>query len=208
MNDVVEPNVGSRVRALREERKLSLRALAQRSGLSVNAISLIERGENSPTVSSLHMLAAALQTSITDFFRSEAEQHAVFVSSSDRLTYRKGPMTMESLGIGLKNQRIEPFIVTLGIGGSGDDPVTHPGQEFVYCLEGIADYTVDDETYRLREGDSLLLEATRPHTFRNAGTETVRLLLVFQSTTNITAAGRTHMALHPGAITTETSEQD
>ena len=48
------PNVGQRIRTIREAQGHSLRALAERSGLSLNAISLIERGENSPTVSSLH----------------------------------------------------------------------------------------------------------------------------------------------------------
>lgn len=61
-------NVGQRIRRLREQRQLSLRALARLCGLSTNAISLIERGENSPTVSSLHALATALGVSITDFF--------------------------------------------------------------------------------------------------------------------------------------------
>ncbi len=51
MTKQAEPNVGQRIRTIRERQRLSLRALAERSGLSFNAISLIERGENSPTVS-------------------------------------------------------------------------------------------------------------------------------------------------------------
>ena len=63
--------VGQNIRELRTKRKLSLRALAELSGLSTNAISLIERGDNSPTVSSLHSLATALGVPVTAFF----EQH-------------------------------------------------------------------------------------------------------------------------------------
>ena len=74
MIEQAEPNVGQRIRMLRDQRKLSLRALADRCGLSINAISLIERGENSPTVSSLHVLATALGVPITDFFE---EKHII-----------------------------------------------------------------------------------------------------------------------------------
>ncbi len=66
-----ESDVGSRIRKIRTERGLPLRALADKCSLSVNAISLIERGENSPTVSSLHKLALALDVLITDFFIKE-----------------------------------------------------------------------------------------------------------------------------------------
>ena len=85
MADTSKPNVGQQIRAIREKQEFSLRALAERCGLSVNAVSLIERGENSPTVSSLHLLATALDVPITDFFREEHEQTIVFVEPAQRL---------------------------------------------------------------------------------------------------------------------------
>jgi len=53
-DDPGEPTVGARLRSLRQQQGLSMQALAERSGLSVNAIGRVERGESSPTVSSLH----------------------------------------------------------------------------------------------------------------------------------------------------------
>ncbi|MFZ2097760.1 MAG: helix-turn-helix transcriptional regulator, partial [Anaerolineales bacterium] len=79
MSENSEPNVGMRLRSLREEQGLSLRALAERCGLSINSISQIERGENSPTVSSLHRLATALKVPIATFFQDETKQTIVFV---------------------------------------------------------------------------------------------------------------------------------
>ena len=108
MPDTIEPNVGARIRSLRDEQGYSLRALAERSGLSVNAISLIERGENSPTVSSLHRLAKALNVPITDFFHEESKQSVVYVRRQTGLRSESEGVTMESLGIGLTNQKMVP----------------------------------------------------------------------------------------------------
>ena len=102
MGECSEPRVGERVRALREDRGYSLRGLAQRCGLSVNAVSLIEKGENSPTVASLHRLAEALGTSITDFFEDQARQTAVLVKNDNRLTVERNGIRMGSLGMGLE----------------------------------------------------------------------------------------------------------
>ncbi|MBN1452268.1 MAG: helix-turn-helix transcriptional regulator, partial [Anaerolineales bacterium] len=57
MSEQLESRVGMRIRALRNQQGLSLRALSSQCGLSINAISQIERGESSPTLSSLHVLA-------------------------------------------------------------------------------------------------------------------------------------------------------
>ena len=81
----IEPEVGARLRILREQRGLSLRELAERCDLSFNAISRIERGENSPTVSTLHQLANALSVSITAFFEAGHEEATVLIRRDRRL---------------------------------------------------------------------------------------------------------------------------
>ncbi len=174
------PDVGQRIRSIREERGWSLRALAERSGLSINAISLIERGENSPTVSSLHLLATALGVSIADFFREEQEQPVVFVRPAARLRSDSNGIAMESLGIGLRDQKLEPFLIRVSAGaGNIEQPVTHSGEEFVYCLEGEVDYCVGERVYNLEPGYSLLFEASIPHCFRNPSEIPALLMMVF-----------------------------
>ena len=195
--DEIAPNVGPRIRTLREQRGLSLRALAERCNLSINAISLIERGENSPTVSSLHMLATALGVKITDFFEDPHEHAVVYVKYDQRLASQSNGLLMESLGIGLRNQQLEPFMVTVEP-GSGEDcgeTIIHPGQEFVYCLEGAIQYQVHSQTYHLEPGDSLLFEATQPHCFCNTGDSIARILLVFQAVEGSHLARKRHLEL-------------
>lgn len=131
-----EPNVGSRIRKIRDLKKLSLRALSERCGLSANVISLIERGENSPTVSSLHRLATALGIPITDFFQEVTGVNAIHVIQAQGLRFQNNSATLESLGIGLPIQQLEPFRMTVAPGVDNlNDPISHPGEEFVHCLE-------------------------------------------------------------------------
>ncbi len=180
--DEPKPNVGMRLRILRERQGLSIRALAQACGLSINAISQIERGDHSPTVSSLHQLATALKVPITAFFEDPSEQTTVLVRRSKRLRSEADGITLESLGVGLRHQRLEPFLVRISPGtGTTTQLITHEGEEFVYCLEGQIEYRVNHDVYQLETGDSLLFEAAQPHCFHNGTESPVTLILVFQA---------------------------
>lgn len=194
MIERIEPNVGLRLRTLRENQGWSLRELADRCGLSFNAISRIERGENSPTVSTLHSLATALNVPITAFFEDATEQATVFVRRDRRLSSNADGITMESLGIGLRDQQLEPFLVTVEPGaGNGDEPIVHSGEEFIHCLAGSIVYRVNDEAYQLEAGDSLLFDATQPHGFHNLGLSTARLMMVFQVSEGRYSVGQRHL---------------
>lgn len=194
MSDQETPNVGGRVRLLREQKGLSLRALAQKCGLSVNAISRIERGDTSPTVSSLQMLATALEVPITELFSDHTEHLTVFIPRDHRLRSKTNGIIMESLGFGLRNQQLEPFMILLNPEDDNMmDEVSHTGQEFVLCVEGKVEYSVGGSVYSLEEGDSLLFEASQPHCFRNAGDKRARMVLVFGATEGSHIARKRHL---------------
>jgi transcriptional regulator with XRE-family HTH domain len=194
MDDNKVPNVGMRLRALRNEQGLSLRALAEQCGLSINAISQIERGENSPTVSSLHRLATALDVPITDIFQEEARQTTVFIKRDLGLQAGSSGVVMESLGIGLYNQQMEPFRLTIAPGaGNGHDPITHQGEEFIHCLEGQVDYQVGGRLFRLEPGDSLLFDATQEHAYRNASPAPATFLLIFTTSQDSHSVRQLHI---------------
>ena len=150
MAEHADLDVGNRIRSLRKGKGLSLLALSERSGLSQNAISRIERGENSPTVSSLRRLANGLEVSVIDLFKEEKTATTVFVKGNKRSRTRAAGATIESLGSGLPEQGLEPIWITIEPGsGSTNDTVTHPGEEFVLCLEGCVEYRVADRLYNL-----------------------------------------------------------
>jgi transcriptional regulator with XRE-family HTH domain len=177
-----EPNVGRRLRDLRQRRGLTQRALARVCELSANAIGLIERGETSPSVSTLHRLALALEVPIAELFVETAEQTVVLTKASLRSRAHRDQIQMENLAEGLSGQCMEPFLVTLQPGaGTEADPVIHLGEEFVFCIEGEIEYRVAGQAYQLEAGDSLMFQANQPHCWCNSGGEPARLLLIFHA---------------------------
>src|SRR5512139_1118623 len=110
-------DVGQRLQTLREARGMSQRRLAAASGLSPNALSQIERGNVSPSVSTLNRLAAALGVPITAFFAtSEARQNIVFIKADARTRVPFSRGLMEGLGGEQFTGAVEPFYLTLEAG--------------------------------------------------------------------------------------------
>ncbi len=169
--DAVSVNVGERLRELREMRNISMRALASRSGLSANALSMIERGKASPSVSTLYKLAEALGISITSFFGSDTQrQQVVFLKGEERTRISFGRGVFEGLGGEQFVGRVEPFMLTLeNSANSGPRTMSHTGHEFVFCLRGELEYQVERQIYRLERGDSLLFAAHLKHKWKNPG---------------------------------------
>ena len=172
--------VGQRLRELRGNRGLSIRALAEKSGLNVNTLSLIENQRTSPSVSTLQQLAQALQIPISAFFETDRDNlQVVFQKGGTRPHAAFTHGFMENMGAGLPRLGAEPLIVTLDPHrGSGRNPIVHTGREFVYCLEGRIQYTIEGENYLLEVGDSLFFEAFLPHRWVNDGEVPSRHLLV------------------------------
>ena len=177
---VDEIDVGRRLRELRATRDLSLRALADQSGLNVNTLSLIENRHTSPSVSTLQQLAQTLQVPISTFFETDHGNKLVVhqkPGNRPQAEFKHG--SIEDLGAGMSRFGAEPFIITLDSNAdSGKTPIVHTGREFVYCLDGHISYSVDSETYLLDPGDSLLFEAYLPHHWKNMDATPSRNLLL------------------------------
>jgi transcriptional regulator with XRE-family HTH domain len=180
MSEQEAPNVGLHLRAVRKERGLSLRALAELSGLSPNTISLVERGVTSPSVSTLHRLATALAVPITALLEGSTEHVDLIITrAGERTRSGSGSVELESLGYGLEDRVCDPFAVTLKPGASsGKRMMAHSGHELVYCLEGAVEYEIGGESYRLAPGDALLFHASLPHRWRNPNSHEAVFLLI------------------------------
>jgi transcriptional regulator with XRE-family HTH domain len=180
-----EPNIGEVIRSFRIQQELSLRELSQRSDLSINAISKIENGMSSPTVSSLHKLARALRVQITDFFTYDIQPYSVFVKATESTMLQSNGITIKGLGKGLPNQRLEPYIMI--VSPESDQPsedVSHTGEEFIYCLSGRIKYFVGEKEYILEKGDKLLFKANQPHSWCNIGVLSAEVIMVLETDQN------------------------
>ncbi len=179
-HEAVSVDVGTRLHELRQERGTSLRNLASKSGLSANALSMIERGKTSPSVSTLYKLADALGIPITGFFGSETEkQSIILVKADERISVPFVRGTWEGLGGERFTGRVEPFVLTLENGASsGPHAMAHSGHEFVYCLRGHLEYTVERQMFLLDAGDSLLFAAHLTHRWRNPSNVVTNALIL------------------------------
>ena len=175
--------LGERVRSLREAMDLSLRDLAERSGVSAPMLSQVERGETSPTLAVAEKIAAGLELTLSQLLRLDEDRHVVVVRAGDRRTRRSRGHLVEELTPPLPGQRADVSAHTLAPGaatGGPDDPPMHePGsRETAIVLEGAVDLFIDGSRHLLGEGDSVTFDADLPHHFENNDSADARLIAV------------------------------
>ncbi len=152
------------------------------AGISTNSVSLIEREEISPSVSTLQSLAGALNIKVSYFFDDEYTGDVLLVKNSERPVITGNGLVIEGVGKRLKDQEVEPFLVMLEPHAtSGERQVAHPGQEFICCQQGKVEYLIDGKSYLVEKGDFLIFEATLPHLWRNPSDERAVFILVIQT---------------------------
>ena len=89
--------MGARVKSLREAMDLSLRDLAERSGVSAPMLSQVERGDTSPTLAVAQKIAAGLDLTLSQLLRLDEDRHVVVVRTGDRRTRRRRGHRVEEL---------------------------------------------------------------------------------------------------------------
>lgn len=175
--------LGERVRSLREAMDLSLRDLAERSGVSAPMLSQVERGETSPTLAVAEKIAAGLELSLSQLLRLDEDRHVVVLRSGEGRTRRRRGHAVEELTPPLPGQRADVSVHTLAPGaatGGPDDPPMHePGsRETAVVLKGTAELFIDGSRHELAEGDSVTFDADLSHHFENNGAADARLIAV------------------------------
>jgi transcriptional regulator with XRE-family HTH domain len=166
--------IGARVKALREASALSLRDLAERSGVSAPMLSQVERGETSPTLTVAARIAAGLDLRLSQLLRLDEDGAVTIVRAGERgggANAKRGHR-FEVMTSGQPGQRSELSRHTLvpgGATGAGDDPPMHePGSRETALVEhGVVVLVCDGQRYELREGDCVTFDADLPHHFEN-----------------------------------------
>ncbi|UWQ90664.1 XRE family transcriptional regulator [Rhodobacteraceae bacterium M382] len=166
--------VGARMRELRKARKLTLKGLAERTGLSVGYLSQLERQDADPSIRALNVIGKALGVGINWFFPAPPEQDDPDADLVVRAEHRRA-LRFDS---GLKDELISPslsgqlemVLTTFEPGaGSGDELYSHTGEEAGYIAEGQLEVTVGERVIHLRAGDTVQFPSTEPHRYYNPG---------------------------------------
>jgi transcriptional regulator with XRE-family HTH domain len=166
--------IGARVRALREASSLSLRDLAERSGVSAPMLSQVERGETSPTLTVAARIASGLDLRLSQLLRLDESGAVTIVRAGERGGggNAKRGHRFEVMTAGRPGQRSEISRHTLAPGGATgapDDPPMHePGSRETALVEhGAVVLVCDGQRYELAEGDCVTFDADLPHHFEN-----------------------------------------
>jgi transcriptional regulator with XRE-family HTH domain len=176
--------IGATIRGLRRKQGLSLRDLAELTGFSISFLSLVERGQSSISLTSLHTVGKALGVEMSAFFPARSEEpeppavpHVTRLSGDGRLSTDSAHTYKLLGGRGFKST-LEPVHVTIAPCDDTRDAYAHNGEEFAYVLSGRLVFVVDGVEYRLGAGDSIHYQSTIPHTVRNETNEPAEALWV------------------------------
>ena len=178
-------SVGPRVRALREGLDLSLRDLAERSGVSAPMLSQVERGETSPTLAVAARIAAGLELTLSQLLRLDESDGVTVVRPGERMHGgpARGGHSYEVLTPPLPGQRAEVSLHTLAAGaatgGPGDSPMHEPGsRETAVVTHGAVSLVCEGVAHGLAQGDTVTFDADLPHHFANTGSVEARFFAV------------------------------
>ena len=167
-NDV---DVGVRLRELRGVRRLTLRDVAERAGLSESFLSQVERGRASASIASLRRIADALGIGISDLFQPAAPARPKVLRRDDRPALAFGVLGRKLMLTPKPLHELEVFVGELEPGGStGEEQYAHgDSEELFVVLRGSVRLELGDELHELDEGDSIDYRSSTPHRISNAG---------------------------------------
>jgi len=177
--------IGARVKALREASSLSLRDLAERSGVSAPMLSQVERGETSPTLTVAARIAAGLDLRLSQLLRLDETGSVTIVKAAERGgggNAKRGHRfeVMTAAQPGQRSELSRHVLAPGGATGAPDDPPMHePGSRETALIEqGEVVLVCDGQRHQLAQGDCVTFDADLPHHFENPTKEPAAFLAV------------------------------
>lgn len=173
--------IGSQIRNLRSEKRLTLKDLGERTGVSPSMLSLVERGKTSPSIGTLVAISSALGVHMSDLIVDNEKDN-------DRLVSRRKDQDsfMTSLGVQRRVLRVDrEHGLEIAINeyepetGSALVPTHHPGYEYGVVLKGRLTVEIEgEEPQELRAGDLISYPSTLPHRIWNHSSSHVEALWI------------------------------
>lgn len=163
--------LGEKIKKIRNEKGFSLRDLAGMVDLSASFLSQIEQSKASPSIENLKKIANCLDIRVSYLIEDdEVKKDTVLIKKGERSTVESidSNTKISLLSSSEIDKNMEPIFYEIGpLGESGREAFNHPGEEFVFVLEGELCVYINDKKYKLYEGDSLYFKSTQKHRFRN-----------------------------------------
>jgi transcriptional regulator with XRE-family HTH domain len=176
-----EFHIGAHIRKLRRHQDLTQQNVADACGFTKSLLSKIEGGKVVPPMSTLVKIAGALNANIADLLAEGARADSIFIPSIGEAK----PVPTESgyeilpLAVEFKQKKMQPFIFTCRPEDLNDKVNSHPGEEFIFVLEGAMEFRVGEEIYTMRPRDSIFFNSKNAHNIVKVLTGQVVYLDIF-----------------------------
>jgi transcriptional regulator with XRE-family HTH domain len=179
------PDLGAKLAEIRQSRKLTLKNLAELTGIPASTLSKVQNQQRTLSFENLVKLARGLRMELSDMF----SEQAVDIKTGRRSITRRGDgakeatdhFAFELLCNDLRNKRMNPAIMEISAttlkqaGGLN----RHAGEEFIYVISGSIElHSEDYASVTLQEGDSVYIDSTSGHAYVNAGKKPACILAV------------------------------
>ena len=182
-----EKKIGERIKRLRLKKSMGLVEMGKHTGLSASFLSQLETGRVVPTLRNLARIAMVFSKDLSYFFDPEPRTLFRVHRQSERVRLPQSGVIdptyfFESLGYLVPDRTLDPYLAEF-IPLKKNVEVrshVHPGFEFLYVLSGEMDIRHGSQSYILNSGDSVYFDASTPHSYRCAGTEAARVIIVTQ----------------------------
>jgi len=180
--------IGAKVKLVRENRKLSIEDVSERTNLSAEMISSIEDGSLVPNLTPLIKIARVLGVRLGTFMDDDenlgpvvarAQEKKEVTRFSDKGNAVSSDLDFYTLAQNKAGRHMDPFIID--VFPSSEDEVklsTHEGEEFLYCLEGEVEIKYGKDNFVLKAGDSIYYESIVAHHVHSHGNEKAKILAV------------------------------
>ncbi|MDZ4349590.1 MAG: cupin domain-containing protein [Xanthomonadaceae bacterium] len=173
-------DIGARLHTIRKARGLSQRELAKRVGVTNSTISLIEQNKVSPSVSSLKKVLEGIPISLAEFFTADFEagnEDSPFFAPERQPDVGTNEIHYFLVGKGRADRQMCILREVMPPGSdTGDEMLSHDGEEGGVVVQGRVEVTVGDQLRVLGPGEGYYFESRQPHRFRNVGDEDAILI--------------------------------
>lgn len=170
-------DIGSKIKALRTQKGLTLEELASRSELTKGFLSQLERNLTSPSIDSLDDILEALGTNLAEFFKENKDEQYLF-RENDFFVDERENCTVHWIVPNTQKNQMEPILLELPSGGESFEVAPHSGEEFGYVIDGSVILECDGKRSILRKGETFYLHGRTFHSLKNEKKMTAHILWV------------------------------
>lgn len=174
--DAGRPVLGPLIRKCRKQQGMTLQELAGRASISAGYLSQVERDLATPSLGSLAQIAGGLGLGLDTFVSATSPRDSLTrATTRPRFSLGNATIAYETLGVSLPGGELSSYVMHVPP-GYRSELVSHEGEEMIFILEGEIVQTLGDQTFAMRQGDSLHYMGTTPHAWANVSDRPARIL--------------------------------